>query len=106
MMDTGHIIVLITTESAEEADKIATLLLERRKAACVNITDVSSRFWWEGKLDSAGEKLLIAKSRESLLPEIIELVRENHSYEVPEVIALPLIGGNPEYLDWIEQSTS
>jgi periplasmic divalent cation tolerance protein len=82
-------------------------LLERKKAACVNIIDkVSSHFRWEGKLDSAQESLLIAKTRASLLPEIIELVKKTHSYDIPEIIALPIIGGNQDYLEWLEQSVA
>ena len=100
-----YIIVLITSDSVEEADHIARLLLEKKKVACVNIVHgIDSYFWWEGKPDSARENLLIAKSKASLLPDIIDLVRKMHSYDVPEVIALPIIGGNQDYLEWIEQS--
>ena len=106
MAETKYIMVLITTDSKEEAAQIARTLLEQKKAACVTITDVNSYFWWESKIDSARENLLIVKSKASLLTEIIELVRKNHSYEVPEIIALPIIGGNPDYLEWIEKSTS
>ncbi len=97
-----YIVVLITTGTPEEAQRIAAVLLEQRKAACVNIIpQVSSRFWWKGKLDSAEESLLIVKTRASLLDEIVALVREVHSYDVAEVIALPVVGGNQDYLDWM-----
>ena len=77
-------------------------LLTQRKAACVNIVPgVSSLFWWQDKLDSAQESLLIIKTKASLLNEIITLVREVHSYDVPEIIALPIVGGNQDYLEWI-----
>jgi len=100
-----YIIVLITSDSIEETDHIARLLLEKKKVACVNIVrGIDSYFWWEGKPDSARENLLIAKSKASLLPDIIDLVRKIHSYDVPEVIALPIIGGNQDYLEWLEQS--
>lgn len=62
---------------------------------------ISFIFWWQGKLDSAQESLLIVKSTASLLSKIVRLVKEAHSYDVPEVIALPIIGGNPDYLEWI-----
>ena len=62
---------------------------------------VRSHFWWEGNLDSDQESLLIVKAKASLLDEIIALVKEVHTYDVPEVIALPIIGGNPDYLEWI-----
>jgi periplasmic divalent cation tolerance protein len=103
MKDTGKVVVLVTTGTEEEAHKIAELLLTRRKAACVNIVPkVDSSFWWQGKLDSAQENLLIIKTRASLLSEIIGLVKSIHSYQVPEIIALPIIGGNEDYLKWID----
>ena len=103
MNETGKIVIFITTSSEPEAHKIADLLLTKRKAACVNIVPrVESSFWWQGKLDSAQESLLIIKTRASLLPEIISMVKAAHSYEVPEIIALPVIGGNEDYLNWID----
>ncbi len=96
------IVLFITTSNREEADKIANVLLNQRKVACVNIVPaVNSFFWWQGKLDSAQESLLLVKTKASLLPEIISLVKGVHSYEVPEIIALPIIGGNQDYLEWI-----
>ncbi len=103
MKETGTIVIFVTTSSEPEAHKIADLLLSRRKAACVNIVPkVESSFWWQGKLDAAEESLLIIKTKASVLPEIIDLVKAAHSYEVPEIIALPIIGGNEDYLKWIE----
>ena len=103
MKETGKIVIFVTASTEEEAHKVAELLLGRRKAACVNIVpEVDSSFWWQGKLDSARESLLIIKTRASLLPEIIEMVKSVHSYEVPEIIALPIIGGNEDYLKWID----
>lgn len=107
MEESAYIVVFITTDDAREAQQISKVLLEQRKAACVNIiSNVDSLFWWEGKLDSARENLLIAKTKASLLPEVINLVKKVHSYDVPEIIALPIVGGNQEYLDWIEKSVS
>ena len=68
--------------------------------------NADSLFRWQEIIESAREKLLVVKSRASLLPEIIELVRESHSYEAPEIIALPVMGGNPDYLDWIGENTT
>jgi len=99
-------VVLVTTGTSEEAEKIAQLLLNRRKVACVNIVPgVHSVFWWQGKLDSARESLLIAKTRTSLVPQVVDLVRGAHSYTVPEIIALPVVAGNQDYLEWIDQET-
>lgn len=104
MKGTDKVVVFVTTSSEEEAHKISELLLRKRKAACVNIVPkVDSRFWWQGKLDSAEESLLIVKTKGSLLAEIVDLVRGAHSYSVPEVIALPIIGGSEDYLKWIDE---
>jgi periplasmic divalent cation tolerance protein len=99
----NEIVVLITTSSEEEAHKIAESLVNRRKAACVNIVPrVDSLFWWKDKLDSARESLLLVKTKAALFPEIISLVKEIHSYEVPEIIALPIIAGSEDYLKWLD----
>jgi periplasmic divalent cation tolerance protein len=104
--DSGHIVVFVTTSTIDEADKIADVLVGQRKAACVNIVpQVRSRFWWQGKIESEEEALLIVKTRAALLDEVIGLVKANHSYEVPEVIALPIAGGNEDYLNWLDEET-
>ncbi|MFC2019988.1 divalent-cation tolerance protein CutA [Chloroflexota bacterium] len=103
MQQFPYIVVLITCSSSGEAERISRALLEGKQVACVNnMPGVSSLFWWQGSLDSSQENLLIAKTRATRLPEIIRLVEEIHSYDVPEIIALPIIGGNQDYLDWID----
>lgn len=103
MKATDKIVVLITASSENEASRIAELLLDNRKAACVNIVPkVDSRFWWQGKLDSVQESLLLVKTRASVLPEVIKLVKGVHGYSVPEIIALPIIGGSEDYLNWVD----
>ncbi len=98
----AYLVLLVTVGSSEEAHKIAHELLNRRKVACVNIVPgVSSLFWWQEKLDSAQENLLIIKTKASLLSDIVTLVSQIHSYDVPEIIALPIVGGNQDYLEWI-----
>jgi len=95
-----------TASSNAEAHKIADQLLAGHKAACVNIISwVNSFFWWQNKIDSARETLLLVKTKTSLLDDVIALVKANHSYEVPEIIALPIVGGNPEYLSWLDKET-
>ena len=106
MKASKHIVIFITVPSNDEADKIADVLVSRRKAACVNIVpQVRSRFWWQGKIESEEEALLIVKTRSALLDEVIGLVKANHSYEVPEVIALPISGGSEDYLNWLDEET-
>ena len=106
-MEYSHIIVFIAVDSQENAQKIANKLLAERKAACVNIIPaIESHYWWQGKIESANELLLIVKTRAELLDELISLVKEIHPYTVPEIIALPIIGGNEDYLQWIEKETT
>ncbi len=103
----AYVVVFITTATIEEAYQISQTLLEQKKAACVNIVaGLDSRFWWQGKIDSARESLLIVKTKAGLLSEVIGLVKGVHSYTVPEIVALPIVGGNPDYLDWIDNSVS
>ena len=98
----GYVAVFITTTDDEEARLISQALLEQKKVACANIiAGVGSQFWWQGKIDTENESLLIAKTAASLLDEVVTLVREIHSYDNPEIIALPIVGGSQEYLDWI-----
>jgi periplasmic divalent cation tolerance protein len=101
-----EIIVLITASCGEEAAIIAESLVNEHIAACVNIvSDVRSLFFWEGKTQDALEALLICKSRQSHLERLISRVKSLHSYAVPEVIALPIIGGSRDYLDWVREAT-
>ena len=101
-----HIVVFITVADEEEARLISRVLLKQRKVACINIIPgVNSLFWWQEKIDSVEESLLVIKTRPVLLDEIIQLVKEIHSYDVPEIIALPIIGGNRDYLEWIDNET-
>jgi periplasmic divalent cation tolerance protein len=100
-----YIVVFITAADKKEAKRIADGLLKHKLVACVNIIDkVKSLFWWQGKIDQAEELLLIAKTRKAKLNKIIKLVKSLHSYEVPEIIALPIISGNKDYLKWINDS--
>lgn len=101
-----YVVVLITVGNEAEAQRIADGLLGSRKAACVNIVkSVQSCFWWQGKLDSATECLLLVKTRARLVEQVVKLVRQLHSYDVPEIIALPIVGGHDGYLKWIEEET-
>ncbi len=101
----GWIIVLTTTSSKEEAENIARELLERKLVACVNIIDgVKSLFWWEGRIDEAREALMIIKTRVERINGIIKTIKEKHSYQVPEIIVLPILAGLPEYLQWIDKT--
>ncbi len=100
------IVVLVTAGSHDEAQRIADGLIEGHLAACVSVVpDIFSRYRWGGKIEESCEVLLLVKSRTGLLDDIITLVKQRHSYDVPEIIALPVIGGNPDYLEWLDRET-
>jgi len=101
-----EIIVLITTPTRDEAVKIGSALVDERLAACVNIVpEMRSLFFWEGKTQDEQETLLICKSRLPRMEQLVARVKSLHSYSVPEVIALPIIAGSREYLDWVKDAT-
>jgi periplasmic divalent cation tolerance protein len=100
------IIVFITAKDQAEGQLISDKLLQERLAACVNIIEgVKSCFWWEGKIDSSSEVLLVVKTQKKLFARLQKCVKTHHSYTVPEIIAFPIVEGNPEYLKWIKDST-
>lgn len=107
-MKDNPIIVLITVPSKQVGRTIADSLIERKLAACVNImSPIQSVFMWKGEVNDEEEALLIVKSRSSLFEnELIPAVQAVHPYEVPEIIALPILMGLQSYLDWIEEETS
>ena len=103
---TEYIIVLITAGSTDEAEKISRGLVERRLAACVNIIPtVRSLFHWEGEVSDEKETMLVVKSRRGLFEDIVLCVKALHSYDVPEILALPVLSGSEAYLRWIEEET-
>ena len=96
-------IVLMTASTKEGAVRIVRTLLEERLIACANIMDhVSSFFWWQGKIEEKKEVLVIMKSHESLFKKLSKRVMELHSYDTPEILALPIVNGSLSYLDWMK----
>lgn len=101
-----EILVLVTAGSEGEATKISNVLVEKKLAACVNIIPgVRSIFEWEGKITEEQEFLLLAKTVKEAFDQLARAVKANHSYTVPEVIALPIQHGSEEYLSWIRNMT-
>ena len=99
------VIIMVTCASREEARRIAGRLLEKRLVACANILPkIESRFWWKGKLDSAAELLVTMKTVRSNFKKIEAEIKRVHSYEVPEIIAVPIVLGSRDYLDWISRT--
>lgn len=107
-METEYIIVFITAPSRDVGEQIARALLDDRLVACVNlVSTIDSLFWWQDEIQSEQEILLIAKSRADLFENgILRVVLSIHPYDVPEVIALPIVKGSREYLDWIDEETT
>jgi periplasmic divalent cation tolerance protein len=99
----SYIIVVVTTASREEAETIVQRLLEARLIACANIVGpVHSHFRWSEKIEKAEEYLILMKSRRDLFEKLSETMKALHSYEVPEIIALPIVEGSKAYLAWLD----
>jgi periplasmic divalent cation tolerance protein len=98
--------VLTTIDSEDGARSLQRVLLEHRAAACVQILGpISSLYWWKGQIEEAQEWLCLAKTRGSQYRRLDSLIKENHPYETPEIIAVPIIAGNEDYLRWIRTET-
>ena len=100
-----HLVVFMTTPTKKEATEIVRCLLAERLIACANIVGpISSLFWWKDKIDKATEFLVLMKSTSELFDKLTKSVEAFHSYEVPEIIALPIHMGSPSYLTWLEDN--
>ncbi|PVX25291.1 MAG: cytochrome C biogenesis protein CcdA [Candidatus Bathyarchaeum sp.] len=98
-------IVIMTAPNKQEAAEIVHTLLEERLIACANILDsVQSFFWWKGKIDEENEAMVVMKSHSSLFEKLSKRVLELHSYDTPEILALPVVNGSQSYLDWMKHS--
>jgi periplasmic divalent cation tolerance protein len=107
MGEVTNIIVYVTSANIREARKIAETLLIQKKAACVNIVPtIESLYWWRGEIASAKECLLIIKTNAESLDEIVEIVKKGHTYDIPEIIAVPIIGGSGDFLKWVQGEIS
>ncbi|OFX12650.1 MAG: dihydroorotate dehydrogenase [Alphaproteobacteria bacterium RIFOXYD12_FULL_60_8] len=103
---TPYRLIYVTTADTEQAKSIARTVVEERLAACVNILGaVSSFYWWDGKVQEDGEVSLIAKTRADLVEPLTRRIKELHTYACPCVVALPIVGGNPDFLRWIGTET-
>jgi periplasmic divalent cation tolerance protein len=102
----NEIVVFITASNEDEAATIAGALVEAKLAGCVNIiNNIRSIYRWQGKIEDEKEVLMIAKTRREVFGAFIKKVKELHNYEVPEVIAVPIVEGSPDYLKWLEEVT-
>ena len=104
-MESSEIVVIFCTIPATESEAMARALVEQRLVSCVNIVPVHSYYRWNGEFCSEPEHLLIAKTRNSMKTEVIGIIKKLHSYEVPEIIALPVVAGYAPYLAWVHDET-
>lgn len=99
-------VVYVTVDSKATGEKIAEVLVREKAAACVNIIGgITSVYTWQDKVEKDAELLLMIKTRAALVPKVTQLVQENHTYELPEVITVDITGGSKGYLEWIATST-
>ena len=103
----GYSVVFMTASSHEEAENIAGSLVSHKLAACVNILpNMKSFYWWDDKVCKDDELLLVAKIKTSLFKDLEKAVKKMHSYDVPEIILLPIENGSNAYLQWMEKVTT
>lgn len=101
----SYIQISTTTDTREEAQKIARYLVDQKLAACVQITGpIESTYRWKGKVETAAEWLCLIKTRDSFFKKVEAAIKKLHSYETPEIIAIPIVKGSREYLQWLDDT--
>jgi periplasmic divalent cation tolerance protein len=103
-LKTNFVVVLVTADSEVEAEAIAKSLVENQLAACVSLSPIRSIYTWQGEIHSAAEWQLVVKTDLAKFEDLKTKVRAMHSYEVPEILAIPIVAGSEAYLDWLGQS--
>ena len=99
-----YIQIFTTTEKKDDADVISREILEKRLAACAQVLGpITSTYWWKEEIEKTEEWLCIMKSRSDLFKELEEAIKSIHPYEVPEIVAVPIVSGSQSYLEWLEQ---
>lgn len=106
MSETKYSVVMTSCANDEQAQRIATALVEKKLAACVQASHVTSTYRWKGVVETEPEVRLLIKGKTADYEAIAALIAAMHSYENPEVVAIPVIAGSPLYLDWIEAETT
>ena len=101
----AYSLIIATTSDRESAKKIARLLVEKRLAACAQLLPIESVYRWKDEINEENEIALFIKSRTALFEKVKTAIKENHAYEVPEIVQLPITDGLPEYLNWIGDCT-
>ena len=102
----GYLMVFITTP-VDKGEEIADFIVKNKLGACVNVVkEVSSLYWWKGNIEKDRESLLVVKTSFAKFGELKDKVKDIHPYTVPEIVALPIVAGNGDYLNWIDESLS
>ncbi len=102
---TQALVVFVTASSRKEADKIAQALVKERFAACVSIVpEIYSRYWWKGHIEYDKELWLVIKTTLRCYKRLEKRIKELHSYSVPEILAVPVVSGSPQYLQWMKKA--
>lgn len=104
-MKDKYILITTTFDNEEEANMVIEILLTKRLVSCCQLVNITSSYHWKGKIEHACEYLLQMKSKKSLYKEVESTIIENHSYEVPQVVAFDIVDGSKDYLDWIRDET-
>lgn len=103
----AHCLMYVTASGVEEAKELGRALVEERLVACANvIPGMIPIFWWEGRVQEDSEAILLAKTRKELVQRVIDFVEEQHSYDCPAILALPIEVGHQPFLDWIDDETA
>ena len=104
MNEIKYVIVSTTVDTEGVADELSRKVIDVRLAACVQRTSVRSTYWWKDTVENADEVLLSFKTKVSLVGRLTSFIKENHSYDLPEVIVTPIMGGNDDYLNWLAET--
>jgi periplasmic divalent cation tolerance protein len=105
-MDATHVLVTTTTDSRQEAAELAKSAVRERLAAGAQLVGpIASTYWWEGEIESAEEWMVVFKTTAERFDELADLIAEQHSYDTPEIIAMPVVAGLPDYLAWVSEQT-
>ncbi len=102
---TDHCLVITTCGNQNDAEQLAGGIIEKKLAACIQLSNIRSYYWWDGKVNNEPEVQLSIKTRKALYGDLEAHIRSHHAYEVPEIIRLPINGGLPAYLGWIDEVT-
>ncbi|MDD2487328.1 MAG: divalent-cation tolerance protein CutA [Candidatus Gracilibacteria bacterium] len=102
---TNYIQVFVSIDNKDNAKILAKKILENKLGACVQLIDgINSFYWWKSNIDESNETLLLIKTKSDLYDNLEKFIKENHSYDIPEIIIMPIVGGNKDYFGWIEEN--